>query len=136
MGSEKKDVRPVYPKSSQQYYQVLAKHLRKVPISAAEKKAATAEVSVEAEEQGHCIIAVASDLAQDEAERLMGDVYREHRLRREEALDGGKKRPRSKQWLEVISQFENAEMSSGGTNARGFDPYRGIMDGIQFGSRQ
>jgi hypothetical protein len=66
----------------------------------------------------------------------MGKVYRKHRLRREEALGAGKQRPRPKQWLKLISEFENAETSSGGTNASGFNPYRAIMDSIRFGSSQ
>ena len=136
IGSGKSFVVPVDPKAFQQFQKIIAKHLCETPISAAEVEAAIAEVAVEAEHQGHWIIAVASDLAQDEAELLMGKIYRKHRLRREEALGAGKQRPRPKQWLKLISEFENAEMSSGGTNASGFNPYRAIMDSIRFVSRQ
>jgi hypothetical protein len=136
IGPGESEVVPVDIKAFQRSVEIIGKHLCETPISAAEIEPAIAEVAVGAEHQGHWIIAVASDLAQDEAELLMGKVYREHRLRREEALGAGKQRPRPKQWLKLISEFENAETSSGGTNASGFNPYRAIMDSIRFGSSQ
>ncbi len=132
IGSGESDVVPAYPKAFQRSLEILAKHRRENPISATEREAAIAEVAVGAEHRGHWIIAVASDLAQDEAELLMGKAYRKHRLKREEALGAGKQRPRPKQWLKLIAEFENAETSTGGMNARGFDPYRAIMDSIRF----
>ncbi len=132
IGAGKSDVVPVDPKAFQASQEIVAKHLREPPISAAETEVAIAEVAVGAEHQGHWIIAVASDLAQDEAERLMGEVYRKHRLRREEARGGGKPRARPMEWLKAISDFENPEASSGGANAKGFNPYRRVVDGIGF----
>jgi hypothetical protein len=135
-GAGKGCVVPIDPKAFQRAQEILADHLQKNPISAAETEAAIAEAAIGASRKDHWIIAVAPDLAQDEAELLMGRVYREHRLRREEALGAGKQRQRPKDWLKLISAFENAETSSGGTNARGFNPYRAIMDSIRFGSSQ
>jgi hypothetical protein len=136
IGSGERVVTPADLKAFKTFQEITVKHLRETPISASEVAAAIAEVAVGAEHQGHWIIAVASDLAQDEAELLMGKVYSKHRLRRKEALGAGKPRQRPKDWLRSISAFENAETSSGGTNARGFNPYRAIMDSIRFGSSQ
>jgi hypothetical protein len=131
-GSKKPKVVPVYPQAYQKAIKLVAEQLRKNPISAPERDAAIAEVATAADHRDHWIIAVAPDLAQDEAEALMGTVYREHRLRREATLGTGKQRSRHGNWLDLITAFETDATSKDGVKFMVFNRYKKAIDGVVF----
>lgn len=111
---------------------VVVTRLPKKPPTSAEMEEALAEAAIAAHRQGFWLFAVAPDLGVDEATSLLSHEYSGHALLNRRP----KKRARSRNWLKIISEFENAETSSGGTNASGFNPYRAIMDSIRFVSSQ
>jgi hypothetical protein len=84
--------------------------------------------AVTAFRKDYLLIAVAPDLAVDNAESLMAKEYCQHRARKRIY----KPRARWGSWLQLIVDFEDAEVRLGGAKSQLFTRYRRIMDGIDF----
>jgi len=86
------------------------------------------EAAVKAFRNGYLLIAVAPDIATDNAESLMAKEFRQYR-----AIKGiSKPRARWVDWLQLISDFEDSECRLGGAKSELFTRYRRIMDDIEF----
>lgn len=109
----------------------LAKSLKKNPISRNEIESTISTRAVQAYNDGFFLFAFAPDLNQDEAEQMFSSVYRGVKKARKSKGS----RNRGKNWLNIISGFENAETSNSGASASGFNPYRKIMKRLSFVDR-
>lgn len=96
--------------------------------STKELEAGIKREAVAAYRNGYVLVVVAPDLAVDKAESLMAREYREyqakHRIRTQRA--------RYKEWLPLISGFENAETGRQKDTSQVFIRYRRAVDGICF----
>jgi hypothetical protein len=112
-------------------HELVRQHLAKKPPTADEWESAIAQCAIEAHRQGYVLLAVAPDLAVDDAESVMAKKYREH-------LDlypplHPHQRARWVDWLPLISAFEDAELQQGGAkSSQIFARYRRALDGVHF----
>jgi hypothetical protein len=119
--------------SHEEWMDSLAKDLKENPFDSTEIDKAISMEALSAHRQGHLLISIAPDLTAEEAKILLDREYREHR----KLLRDEKQRPSFYlNWLEVISNFEEAEDRHGGAKAQLFARYRRAMDGIDFGLRE
>ena len=70
------------------------------------------------------------DLATEKAASLLLNTYR--MCRRSQPASAARHRARNVDWLNVISDFEDAEIKSEKTNSQLFARYRRIIDGVRF----
>ena len=84
--------------------------------------------AVKAFRNGYLLMAVAPDIATDNAESLMAKEFRQYRANK------GISKPRARwvDWLQLISDFEDSECRLGGAKSELFTRYRRIMDDIKF----
>ena len=90
--------------------------------------AAICREAVVADDKGYWLIAVAPDLDESEAKTLLSKTYRSHRV----LYPAAKQRARPMNWLALISEFENVEVSSNKTRSKAFTGYRRAQDLIRF----
>ena len=90
-----------------------------------------AREAVEAHRQGDVLLAIAPDLALEEAKMSLEREYRKH-LQRTSAVQ---ERAMWEEWLQTIAAFENDEAKPGGAKSQVFVLYRRMMDRLQFPSR-
>jgi hypothetical protein len=100
----------------------------KHPPSTIEMEAEVKQQAVAAYRNGYLLIAVAPDLAVENAESLMVQEYHQHRTEKRIV----KPRARCESWLPIISEFEDAEASGHKAKSQLFTRYRRILDGIDF----
>ena len=113
------------------YLSVLHNDLAVNPPTAEEWEVAIGNRAVEAYRRGYALLAVAPDLKADKAASVMAKIYRDHlRLYRPSRH---KQRARWKDWLSIISEFENDETNSKKkAKSQVFVRYRRALDGIRF----
>jgi hypothetical protein len=95
-----------------------------------EWEAAVSHCAVAAYRKGFVLLAVAPDLAADQAESVMSHNYREHLRLYPPAKP--KQRARWEDWLCLISTFEDAEATGQKDTSQIFIRYRRALDGISF----
>jgi hypothetical protein len=78
------------------------------------------------------LIAVAPDLPEERAEKLMMQKYREHRDAIAKLSGTGKQRARPDNWLALIEMFEKAATSKNGIYSQNFNAYKRTIDSISF----
>ncbi len=100
----------------------------KHPPSIIEKEAEIKRAALAAYRCGYLLIAVAPDIATDNAESLMAKEFTKYR--KENQIH--KLRARWENWLPLISNFEDAETSRKKVKSQLFNRYRRMVDGIIF----
>ncbi len=126
-------VAPVHPQAHKEAIDLLSKHLIQKPIKPVEMEKAIARTAIAAHRKGDLLISVAPDLTVDEAIILLEREYRGH----QKLTQSIKQRASfSKNWLDLISEFEDAEAAHEKVRSQVFVRYRRAMDGIRFTSRR
>ena len=100
----------------------------KNPPFMSEMESEIKEAAVKAFRDGYLLMAVAPDIATDNAESLMAKEFRQYRTNK----GISKSRARWENWLPLISEFENATLRSRGAKSQLFVRYRRVIDGIEF----
>lgn len=108
---------------------LIEKDMRKNPPLRKEIEAGIKREALSAYRQDYLLIAVALDMAEADAKRLMVQTWSQHR--KEKKIF--KHRARSEQWLPIIARFEDEE-TSGKAYAPSFTAFRRALDGLPFPS--
>jgi len=96
--------------------------------TADELEVGIARRAIAAYRKGFLLIAVAPDLAEEKAQDLFVNKYREHRI-----MDGTvKQRARPGNWLDLIAAFEDEEARPGGGKSKSFNSYKKVVDSLHF----
>ncbi len=109
----------------------LAEDLKINPIPEVEIENAIADKAIEAYRAGQWLFAIASDLTHDDARNLLSAGYSEKLKHTQQQ----QKRSRWNDWLPLISEFEDDELSSSAVTVPSgsvFTKYRRILEGISF----
>lgn len=110
---------------------LVEKDMVRDPPHAKDIEAAIARRAVEAHRRGYVLLAVAPDLAAGKAESLLSEEYHEHL--KSHHLAKTARRVRWRDWLPLISAFEDAELKQGGgKSSQSFARYRRVVDGVRF----
>jgi hypothetical protein len=84
--------------------------------------------ALHAHRQGYLLLAVAPDMAVNDAKHLMVQEYRRLQVQNRTR----KQRARCDSWLPLIGEFEDAEIGRGGAKSQVFVRYRRAIDGLGF----
>jgi len=115
-------------KTFEQVSRLVEKDMIKRRPSTLEMEAEVKRNAIAAYRNGYLLIAVAPDLAVDNAESHMAKEYCQHRARNRIY----KQRARWESWLPLISEFEDAEASRQKAKSQLFVRYRRMLEGIAF----
>jgi hypothetical protein len=105
---------------------LIEKDIIKNPPSAKEMEAGIQRHALAAYRNGYLLLAVAPDLVAEKAKSLMTQEYREHQVQHRIH----KQRARYKDWLPLISSFENSTLRHEKDSSQVFIRYRRAIDGI------
>jgi hypothetical protein len=109
---------------------LVRKDLNENPPTVEEWEEAIAEKAIQEHRDGFVLLAVAPDLAADKLQSAIAEAYHEHLIAFPRAV--GQQRARYKDWLSIISAFENDEASVHKAKSQIFVRFRRAIDGIDF----